>query len=140
MVPNALAVLRANTKTTRAGDWDGNAPSMTDPRRAERQWRALAVAMQMMVLVGGQEEANEHLEEGFQDVIAPSWSKEAEELEGLDPPETDQAMVARMIGILSDASHDLEEGDDPKKVLAARLPQFQREANAFGFNVCSRPI
>jgi len=32
---------------------------MTDPRRAERQWLAMAVAMQMMVLVGGQEEAKE---------------------------------------------------------------------------------
>jgi len=32
---------------------------MTDPRRAERQWLAMAVAMQIMVLVGGQQEANE---------------------------------------------------------------------------------
>jgi hypothetical protein len=32
---------------------------MTDPKRAERQWKALAVAMQMAVLVGGQEEACE---------------------------------------------------------------------------------
>ena len=89
---------------------------------------------------GGQEEANEHLDEGFQEVVGPSWGKEAEELEGLVPPETDQAMVTRLIGILSDAGHDLEEGDNPKKVLAARLSQFEREATAFGFHVCSRPI
>jgi hypothetical protein len=89
---------------------------------------------------GGQEEANDHLEEGFREIVAPSWSKEAEKLEELVPPETDQAMVTRLIGILSDASHDLEEGGDPKKVLAASLPQFEREAKAFGFDVCSRPI
>jgi hypothetical protein len=32
---------------------------MTDPKRAERQWKALAVAMQIAVLIGGQEEAEE---------------------------------------------------------------------------------
>ena len=32
---------------------------MSDPKRAERLWLAMAVAMQMPVLVGGEQEARE---------------------------------------------------------------------------------
>jgi hypothetical protein len=89
---------------------------------------------------GGAEEAEAHLEDGFKEIVAPSWRKEAEELETLVPPKTDQAMVTRLIGILTSASKDMENGEAPKKVFAASLPQFEREAKSFGFRICSRPI
>ena len=46
-------------KDHKSGGWGWAQTKMTDPKRAERQWKALAVAMQMAVLVGGQEEACE---------------------------------------------------------------------------------
>lgn len=48
-----------STKITSAEDGDGSIPAMQDPKRAERLWLAMAVAMQMAVLVGGLEEAKE---------------------------------------------------------------------------------
>jgi hypothetical protein len=47
-------------KDHKSGGWGWEQTKMTDPKRAERQWLARAVAMQMAVLVGGQEEAEEH--------------------------------------------------------------------------------
>jgi hypothetical protein len=46
-------------KDRKSGGWGWEQTKMTDPKRAERQWLAHAVAMQMAVLVGGQEEARE---------------------------------------------------------------------------------
>jgi hypothetical protein len=46
-------------KDHKSGGWGWEQTKMTDPKRAERQWLARAVAMQMAVLVGGQEEAAE---------------------------------------------------------------------------------
>jgi hypothetical protein len=46
-------------KDHKSGGWGWEQTKMTDPKRAERQWLARAVAMQMAVLVGGQEEAEE---------------------------------------------------------------------------------
>src|SRR5437762_2252975 len=46
-------------KDHKSGGWGWQQTKMTDPKRAERQWLARAVAMQMAVLVGGQEEAEE---------------------------------------------------------------------------------
>ena len=46
-------------KDHKSGGWGWEQTKMTDPKRAERQWLARAVAMQIAVLVGGQEEANE---------------------------------------------------------------------------------
>jgi hypothetical protein len=44
-------------KDHKSGGWGWEQTKMTDPKRAERQWLARAVAMQIAVLVGGQEEA-----------------------------------------------------------------------------------
>jgi Transposase DDE domain len=46
-------------KDHKSGGWGWEQTKMTDPKRAERQWLARAVAMQVAVLVGGQEEACE---------------------------------------------------------------------------------
>jgi hypothetical protein len=46
-------------KDHKSGGWGWEQTKMMDPERAERQWLARAVAMQMAVLVGGQEEAEE---------------------------------------------------------------------------------
>jgi hypothetical protein len=46
-------------KDHKSGGWGWEQTKMTDPKRAERQWLARAVAMQMAVLIGGQEEAAE---------------------------------------------------------------------------------
>src|SRR5947209_8461657 len=46
-------------KDHKSGGWGWEQTKMTDPGRAERQWLARAVAMQIAVLVGGQEEAEE---------------------------------------------------------------------------------
>lgn len=46
-------------KDHKSGGWGWEQTKMTDPKRAERQWLARAVAMQIAVLVGGQEEAAE---------------------------------------------------------------------------------
>src|SRR5437667_8394557 len=46
-------------KDHKSGGWGWEQTKMTDPKRAERQWLARAVAMQIAVLVGGQEEAEE---------------------------------------------------------------------------------
>jgi hypothetical protein len=46
-------------KDHKSGGWGWEQTKMTDPGRAERQWLARAVAMQIVVLIGGQEEAAE---------------------------------------------------------------------------------
>ena len=46
-------------KDHKRGGWGWQHTKMQDPRRAERLWLAMAVAMQMTVLVGGLEEARE---------------------------------------------------------------------------------
>src|SRR5206468_5805486 len=46
-------------KDHKSGGWGWEQTKMTDPGRAERQWLGRAVAMQMAVLVGGKEEAEE---------------------------------------------------------------------------------
>lgn len=46
-------------KDHKSGGWGWEQTKMTDPKRAERQWLVRAVTMQMAVLVGGQEEAEE---------------------------------------------------------------------------------
>src|SRR5215469_4524177 len=44
-------------KDHKSGGWGWEQTKMTDPKRAERQWLARAVAMQIAVLLGGLEEA-----------------------------------------------------------------------------------
>jgi hypothetical protein len=46
-------------KDHKSGGWGWEQTKMEDPQRAERLWLVMAVAMQMAVLVGGQEEACE---------------------------------------------------------------------------------
>jgi Transposase DDE domain len=46
-------------KDHKSGGWGWEQTKMEDPRRAERLWLAMAVAMLMAVMVGGQEEAKE---------------------------------------------------------------------------------
>ncbi len=53
-------------KDHKSGGWGWEQTKMTDPERAERQWRDRAVAMQVAVLIGGQEEAEEQERKGKQ--------------------------------------------------------------------------
>jgi len=46
-------------KDHKSGGWGWEQTKMTDPGRAERQWLARAVSMQIAVLIGGKEEATE---------------------------------------------------------------------------------
>jgi Transposase DDE domain len=46
-------------KDHKSGGWGWEQTKMENPQRAERLWLAMAVAMQMAVLVGGREEAKE---------------------------------------------------------------------------------
>jgi hypothetical protein len=46
-------------KDHKSGGWGWEQTKMMDPKRAERQWLARAVAMQIAVLIGGQEEAEQ---------------------------------------------------------------------------------
>jgi hypothetical protein len=46
-------------KDYKSGGWGWEQTRMKDPKRAERLWLAMAVATQMAVLVGGEEEARE---------------------------------------------------------------------------------
>jgi hypothetical protein len=46
-------------KDHKSGGWKWQQTKMVDPKRAERLWLAMAVAMQIAVLVGGLEEAQE---------------------------------------------------------------------------------
>jgi hypothetical protein len=46
-------------KDHKSGGWGWEQTKMEDPRRAERLWLAMAVAMQMAVLLGGEQEANQ---------------------------------------------------------------------------------
>jgi hypothetical protein len=46
-------------KDHKSGGWGWEQTKMEDPQRAERLWLAMAVAMQMAVLVGGKQEAEE---------------------------------------------------------------------------------
>jgi hypothetical protein len=47
-------------KDHKSGGWGWQHTKMEDPKRAERQWLARAVAMHIAVLVGGKQEAEEH--------------------------------------------------------------------------------
>ena len=46
-------------KDHKSGGWKWQQTKMVDAKRAERLWLAMAVAMQITVLVGGLEEAQE---------------------------------------------------------------------------------
>ena len=46
-------------KDHKSGGWGWQQTKMQDPKRAERLWLAMAVAMQWVVVVGGQEEASQ---------------------------------------------------------------------------------
>jgi hypothetical protein len=46
-------------KDHKSGGWGWEQTKMSDPKRGERLWLAMAVAMQLVVLVGGREEAGE---------------------------------------------------------------------------------
>jgi hypothetical protein len=88
---------------------------------------------------GGYPEARQHLEEGFEEVVAPSMEEQAADLKALTPPARDEAEVARMIGSLSKGSQEIaEEGmkglSDPSSVA-----DFEREAEKYGLKVCPNP-
>ncbi len=87
-------------------------------------------------LPGGPAEAESKLEDGFREVIAPALKGQAEQLETLMAPEKDRAEVAHMVSTLSHASQMMEE--EPKKALQSSVPQFEREAKAYGLKTCPR--
>lgn len=57
------------------GGWEWQHPQMQNPRRAERLWLAMAVAMPMTILVGGLEEAQEeeHRSGKRREAVRPRW-------------------------------------------------------------------
>jgi hypothetical protein len=84
---------------------------------------------------GGVAEAEENPDNGLRKVLIPSIEREAGELEALEPPAKDKAIVAKFVGELARAP----------EVLAARgfkaLPEsgvieFRQEASAYGLKSC----
>jgi hypothetical protein len=78
------------------------------------------------------------LDAGLREVIAPSLRQEAEELEALTPPASDEAEVSRMVANLSEASNELGQ-EGVKKLTTPNLPQFKREAAGYGLKACRFP-
>jgi hypothetical protein len=78
------------------------------------------------------------LEEGLKEVVAPALKRQAEQLEALAAPASDRAEVAHMIDTLASASEAIER--EPKQAFQSSIPQFEREAKAYGLKDCQRTI
>jgi hypothetical protein len=69
-------------------------------------------------------------------VVLPNLSKQAEELEGLTPPEGDEATIEDLTGTLSGAVAEAE--DDPSIVLDGKLlDAASKKAEAYGLESCA---
>jgi hypothetical protein len=84
---------------------------------------------------GGAAEAEEHADDGLRKVLIPALEHEAEQLEALEPPAKDKAVVARFVANLSQAGAVLkEEGFDALPESGAI--EFKTEAVAYGLKSC----
>jgi len=84
---------------------------------------------------GGIAEAEEHPDDGLRKVLVPSMEREAEQLETLEPPAKDEAMVTRFIENLSRASETLDR--EGFKVLSqSGILGFKEEVAGYGLKKC----
>jgi hypothetical protein len=100
--------------------------------------RKAAAASFVKGLPGGPAEAEGHLDEGLEQVVAPSLAREAKELAALAAPKNDAAEVSRMTGNLLKASKALAE-EGSKAISRSVLRAFEREATGYGLKICSNP-
>jgi hypothetical protein len=80
---------------------------------------------------GGVKEISVHYNDGLKEVLGPWMEREASELETITPPKQDEAVVDRMIKNLSKAGQTLA-AEGEKALTHSSLPDFQREASAYG--------
>lgn len=81
--------------------------------------------------------SEEQLEEAVGEVLAPSLTKQAEELDALGAPEGDEDQVEGIIVSLEDATGEIE--DDPSLVFKGEvLKKPNQLAEAYGFEICGR--
>jgi hypothetical protein len=82
------------------------------------------------------EKANKaQIEEAVAAVLAPSLSKQAEELDALGAPAGDEKQVEEIVVAVEDAAEEIE--DEPKLVFEEKtLKKANQLAEAYGFKVC----
>jgi hypothetical protein len=88
---------------------------------------------------GGVAEAEEHPNDGLRKVLIPALEREAEQLEALEPPTADEAMVTAFVDDLAQASKALKE-DGFKALPGSGAIDFKREAAAYGLKSCGRVL
>jgi hypothetical protein len=81
--------------------------------------------------------SKEQLEEAVAEVLVPSLSQQAEELDALGAPEGDEDKVEEIVVALEDATAEIE--DDPSLVFEEKtLEKPNQLADAYGFKVCGQ--
>lgn len=88
---------------------------------------------------GGVAEAEKHPNDGLRKVLVPAITREAEQLEALEPPAGDDAVIARLVKNLSQASKTLSE-EGFKALPKSGAIEFKREAAAYGLKSCGRVL
>lgn len=101
--------------------------STKETRKAANAWKK--------EFSGGAAEAEEHAAEGIAKVLVPAIKLEAEELEALEPPAKDKAVVDRFVGNLSRAGEVLEEEGFNAFPKSGAL-EFRQEATEYGLKSC----
>ena len=82
-----------------------------------------------------EEATEEQLEDAVREVLVPSLSRQAEELEALGAPEGDEEQVEGIVVSLEDAAGEIE--DDPGVVFEGKvLTEPSELAEDYGFKVC----
>jgi hypothetical protein len=81
--------------------------------------------------------SKDQLEEAVAEVLVPSLSQQAEEIEALGAPEGDEDKVEEIVVALEDATGEIE--DDPSLVFEEKsLEKPNQLAEAYGFKVCGQ--
>ena len=88
---------------------------------------------------GGAAEAETHPNDGLRKVLIPALEREAEELEALQPPASDEATVTAFVEDLAKASKALKENGF-KALPSSGAIDFKREAAAYGLKSCGRVL
>jgi len=97
--------------------------------------RKAAAAAWTEKLPGGAGAVDAHVDEGFEEVIAPSIREEAEQLANLAPPEQDAVKIARMVRNLSEGSRVFARVG-AEGVSRPPIHAFQNAAKAYGLEAC----
>lgn len=82
-----------------------------------------------------EEATEEQLEDAVREVLVPSLSQQAEDIEALGAPEGDEEQVEEIVVSLEDAAGEIE--DDPGVVFEGKvLTEPSELAEDYGFKVC----